>query len=120
MTQPVRIQLSRARGWRMPENTVSVARPGPLGNPFVVGKDGTREYCVELYRRLLAGYLCLTAGPSIEEQEATIVEVRKRLPGLRGKNLACWCRNDGKPCHADVLLELANQPERIMQIAGGK
>jgi hypothetical protein len=28
---------------------------------------------------------------------------------LQGKNLACWCRLDGKPCHADVLLEIANQ-----------
>jgi hypothetical protein len=27
---------------------------------------------------------------------------------LRGKNLACWCPLD-QPCHADVLLELANQ-----------
>jgi len=27
---------------------------------------------------------------------------------LRGKNLACWCALD-QPCHADVLLELANQ-----------
>jgi hypothetical protein len=30
---------------------------------------------------------------------------------LRGKNLACWCK-PGEPCHADVLLELANsEPE---------
>jgi hypothetical protein len=28
---------------------------------------------------------------------------------LRGKNLACWCKPD-QPCHADVLLELANDP----------
>lgn len=106
--KPRRVQLSRAKGWRMPENTVSVARPGPLGNPFVVGKDGTREYCVELYRALLSGFFCLSATPSIEEQRATVAAVRALLPGLRGKNLACWCQNDGKPCHADVLLELAN------------
>ena len=30
-----------------------------------------------------------------------------RLPELRGKNLACWCK-PGSPCHADVLLEIAN------------
>ena len=35
---PRRIRLSRARGWRLPENAVNVARPGPWGNPFVVGK----------------------------------------------------------------------------------
>jgi hypothetical protein len=40
--------------------------------------------------------------------------VRTRLNGnldrLRGKNLACWCALDGKPCHADVLLDIANSP----------
>ena len=34
---PQRIQLSRAKGWRMPADTVSVARPGKWGNPFRVG-----------------------------------------------------------------------------------
>lgn len=34
---PVRVQLSRKKGWRMPENTVSVARPGKWGNPFRIG-----------------------------------------------------------------------------------
>lgn len=29
------------------------------------------------------------------------------VQALRGKDLACWCRLD-QPCHADVLLELAN------------
>lgn len=33
---PERVQLSRAKGWRMPPNTVKVCRPGPWGNPFVV------------------------------------------------------------------------------------
>lgn len=118
---PVRVQLSRAKGWRMPENTVSVARPGPLGNPFIVGKDGTREDCVRLYRLMLGGYICLTCSPEIAEQQAAIDAVIERLPELRGKNLACWCRNDGKPCHADVLLELANAPVRILEAtaAGG-
>ena len=35
--------------------------------------------------------------------------ILKDLPTLRGKNLACWCKPDA-PCHADVLLELANRP----------
>ena len=93
----------------MPENTVSVARPGRLGNPFIVGKDGTREECVVLYRHMLGGFLCLTCTPGIAEQEAAIAAVKAALPDLRGKNLACWCRDDGKPCHADVLLEIANR-----------
>jgi hypothetical protein len=38
-------------------------------------------------------------------------EMVRRLPELRGKDLMCWCSLD-KPCHADVLLELANRPPR--------
>lgn len=106
---PRRIRLSRAKGWRLPENAVNVARPGPLGNPFVVGKDGTREYCVELYTMMLAGYFCLTCTPSIEEMRRVRQYVIDHLDALRGKDLACWCALDGKPCHADVLLELANR-----------
>lgn len=38
MTHPVRVQLRRTKGWRMPDNTVNVARPGKWGNPFRVGR----------------------------------------------------------------------------------
>ena len=37
---PLRIQLSRRKGWRMPPNTVKVDRTTKWGNPFVVGKPG--------------------------------------------------------------------------------
>lgn len=37
----------------------------------------------------------------------TAEEIRAHL---RGKNLACWCALDA-PCHADVLIEIANAPE---------
>lgn len=97
MKKPIRIQLSRKKGWRMPPDTVTVARPGPWGNPFRVGDTGpggrpitTRDEAVALYRSRVAGP---PAGHSYDE--------------LRGKNLACWCSLDG-PCHADVLLERAN------------
>ena len=104
-----RIQLRRSKGWRLPAGAVNVARPGPWGNPFVVGRDGTRYRCVELYRTLLGGLICLTLGPTIEEQRRVLKHAGAHLEDLRGKDLACWCRMDGKPCHADVLLELANE-----------
>lgn len=107
--RPIRIQLRRTKGWRMPENTVKVDRSTKLGNPFIVGQHGTREECVRLYRLMLGGYICLSNGPDIKTQEMAIDVVKHNLPKLRGKNLACWCRDDGKPCHADVLLELANR-----------
>lgn len=96
--KPHRVQLSRKKGWRMPANTVSVARPGRWGNPFKHPEmlDGTehgetraRHHAVEDFRDYMAD----------EEIDAS---------ELRGKNLACWCPLD-QPCHADVLLELANK-----------
>lgn len=115
---PERVQLSRKKGWRMPANTVSVARPSPLGNPFVVGKDGTREECVYLYRHLLSGRACLSKGPSVAEQLLHRNAAYDERERLRGKNLACWCRLDGGACHADVLLELANAPHDIGEGSG--
>jgi hypothetical protein len=91
---PERIQLSRAKGWRMPPNTVKVDRTTRWGNPFVMAHEGTRAMAVDNFRR---------------DAEAQA----KVYPGfyepLRGKNLACWCK-PGVPCHADVLIELANAP----------
>jgi hypothetical protein len=109
---PKRIQLRRAQGWRMPENAVKVDRSTKWGNPFIVGKDGTRAECVDLYRKLLCGYICLTnSGASIAEQKAARKQIIANIDQLRGHDLACWCSLDG-PCHADVLLELANaEPE---------
>lgn len=103
-----RVQLSRKKGWRMPPNTVNVARPSKWGNPFVVGRDGTREECVVYYRILMSGYLCVSSKATPDEQKSVNSYVARNLHRLKGKNLACWCRLDGKPCHADVLLELAN------------
>jgi hypothetical protein len=109
---PERIQLSRKKGWRMPPNTVKVARgrgfstrepgDGGWGNPFIVGTPGVPDAAtaVRLFREWIEG--CIS--PDYPEPECT----RAALEELRGKNLACWCALD-KPCHADVLLELANK-----------
>lgn len=83
--------VRRQRGKPLPSNTVYVGRPSQWGNPFKVGEHGTREECIERYRRLL------DARPWWRD---------RAIRELRGKNLACWCAPE--PCHADVLLELAN------------
>ena len=101
---PERVQLSRAKGWKMPPNTVSVARPTRWGNPYRVGRDGTPAECVRKFAAWLTPY---RHGGSMGEfflSEANMLAVQN---DLRGKNLACWCALD-KPCHADVLLEIAN------------
>lgn len=89
---PHRIQRKRTKGWKMPENTVYVGRPTKWGNPYTL-QGWSRERAVSLYR----GYAVRKFG-NLKAQ-------------LGGKNLACWCPLD-QPCHADVLLELANGGEK--------
>lgn len=125
---PERIQQRRTKGWRKPENTVSVARPGKFGNPFAAkirrGEDGqatmTREYLVRDFRFWLTTELLWRRGPDgwrwcspggsdsyLGVPYAARARILEALPALRGKNLMCFCPLD-QPCHADVLLELAN------------
>ena len=103
---PERIQRKRSKGFRLPANTICVDRSTRWGNPFIVGKHGTQSECVELYRRLLCGFVCLTTD-NIEQQRTHLEYVKSNIGTLRGKNLACWCR-EGTPCHADVLIQAAN------------
>lgn len=98
--KPTRIRLCRKKGWRLPANAVSVARPSLFGNPF------TGPQAVPLFAAWLAGTPA-SAGERftfLTERRAKLLE---RLPELRGKSLACWCGPDDW-CHADVLLNLAN------------
>ena len=91
----------------MPENTVYVGRPSGWGNPFVVGKHGTRAQCAKLHQHLLSGYLCTSTG-NIQEQREYIDHLSAHIDELKGKNLACWCGLDS-PCHADLLLEAVQE-----------
>jgi hypothetical protein len=103
---PQRIRRSRAKGARLPENTVCVDRSTKWGNPFIIGKHGNRDECVNLYKALLAGYICVSSDiePNLlMAYRAMVVADRHEL---KGKNLACWC--GAGPCHADVLLEVAS------------
>ena len=107
--KPHRIQLKRTKGWRLPPNTVVVSRPSRWGNPYAV-VNGDHQSAVNAYRKELEWYL---SGKSLRNA----VELRAKIEKLRGYNLACWCKltdKDGNrvPCHADVLLELANKEER--------
>jgi hypothetical protein len=94
---PKRVQLRRAKGYRMPEGGCSVARPTRWGNPVKSGDVADR---VAAFR---AGVLDPNRT-GIWERYPTIAEVSE----LRGRDLGCWCPLD-QPCHADVLLEIANQ-----------
>ena len=112
---PKRIQLSRKKGFNLQSaslglnglQAVNCARPSKWGNPFKVGQSYSRDgmkvisnwEAVRWFRKDIAG------RPIFRAQI-------KRL--LRGKNLACWCKiidevGNYVPCHADVLLEIANK-----------
>jgi len=98
-TRPARIQLSRKKGWRMPPDAVKVDRSTEWGNVYRVGmfKNFTAADAVAAFRARLKEDL---------HDDARLIN--RRIHELRGKNLACWCPI-GSPCHADVLLEIANR-----------
>lgn len=110
---PERIHLRRARGWRMPPNTVKVTRPGRWGNPFIVNpkvrpgsKSGVAYFAVPTIEDAIACFEEMIESMLGEDP----IGMRARLDELRGKNLACFCALD-EPCHADVLLRIANEVE---------
>ena len=75
----------------IPLDAIYVGRPSKWGNPYIIGNNGTREEVIEHYREWL--FFQLFWG-------------KLDISELRGKDLVCWCAP--LPCHADILLELAN------------
>jgi len=102
MSAPKRIQRKRTKGWRMPEGAVYVGRPTIYGNPFTLGNS--------ICPGRLGDHpnLLITPTLAVALYRAYLVKWRAwDWLELAGKDLACWCPLD-QPCHADVLLELAN------------
>jgi hypothetical protein len=129
-----RVQRQRTKGWRMPEGAVYVGRPTQWGNPWrvsdpampwiavLLGLYGNRAGCTEaavkVHRAWMTDALPLKApGVGIATAFAANAAAmyladsdwpeKPDLAPLRGHDLVCWCPLD-QPCHADVLLELAN------------
>lgn len=70
---------------------IYIGRPSKWGNPYVIGKDGSRSEVIDKYRDYILSNQKLMAD----------------LHELKGKVLGCWC--SPKPCHGDVLTDLANK-----------
>jgi hypothetical protein len=113
---PTRIQLQRTRGWRKPDNAVVVTRSSKnWGNPWTVGEcleEGfatneadARIVCRAAFRAWLDGDPDYNP-PHLAERRRWILA---NVGSLKGLPLACVCPPG--PCHADVLLELANRCE---------
>lgn len=112
------MQLSRKAGYNLQAASRAlnglparrITRPGPWGNPFTI-EDTAKRYhldpaaaqarAVALCEQWLRGALDHELSPGAPPSRDTV------RAGLGGHNLACWCR-PGTPCHADVLIELAN------------
>lgn len=129
MNAPKRIQRKRTKGWRMPEGAIYVGRPSRWQNHFRVIRDGSLMgdplYRVTITEGRAAPIDRFLGGghelPHARRQAADLFRhdllidfstfadmERDYLGPLRGHDLACWCPLD-QPCHADVLLELANR-----------
>lgn len=70
---------------------VYIGRPSKWGNPFEIGRDGTRAEVIAKYSEWVLTQPALMAA----------------LGELRGKTLGCWC--SPRACHGDVLVALANK-----------
>jgi len=73
---------------------VYIGRPGPWGNPFVIGEHGTRAEVITKYRDYVLNNPGLLA----------------KLPELKDKVLGCWCKPHA--CHGDVLVNLLDDEQR--------
>ncbi len=126
MSQPVRIQRKRTKGFKMPAGSVSITRPGNWGNPFTVEEekeeliiqqekvDGfyspalvekkARERVVQKFHDMMADPYSHKVLPQIRER---FIYMRTNLEQLTGKDVGCFCSLD-QQCHGDVLLKLAN------------
>ncbi len=118
MTRPQRMRLQRRKGFDLQAASRAlnglvakpVTRPGRWGNPFAIaamaeqyglGRQQAQAKAIETYGLWVAGKLDLRLSPGPPPDRAAIIAE------LGGKNLACWCR-PGEPCHADILIGLAN------------
>lgn len=123
---PKRIQMSRQRLWRAEHpDAVIVARPSKWGNPYTIevmqqkiddlrAAFGALGESVEPRAMAVDAFRCdLELGPDSPwwwyGPHMQMIAINRALQTgeLRGRDLACWCALD-QPCHADVLLELAN------------
>jgi hypothetical protein len=70
---------------------VYIGRPGPFGNPYVIGSDGDRDEVIRKFRMYF--YQRLKIDP----------EFKTKVEALRGRTLGCYCAP--LSCHGDVILE---------------
>jgi hypothetical protein len=117
--KPVRLQRERVKGFRLESpnglSIVYVGRPTKWGNPFEVGRFFTSElpnpnHLLEIIDKSHASdlFTWFMEGMSLFGYYGYYPSKHEIKKELKGKNLACWCK-EGEPCHADILLKIANE-----------
>lgn len=112
---PVRIQLRRVKGWKLPAGAVVVSRTSVYGNPWTLA-EASEFFKPEFAAAVVTGEYrnwllrgddpeCLAKFPLYRELHPKWKKLMARLPDLVGKDVACFCPL-GSACHGDVLLEL--------------
>lgn len=113
---PERIQLRRVKGWRMPLNARSVARPSKWGNGWrIIHRGGTWDVWTPEGESFIRVHREEAAALAVELHREWIIRMLELnadfrallVAELAGRDLACYCPLD-MPCHATTLLELAN------------
>lgn len=126
--------MRRTKGWRKPDGVIYVGRPSLWGNPwsmedavsYGVPRADRAAWVVDRYRRLELAHFSLLSDWGAHVSESTWDAMSRRITELgvksmaeavphflSGRDLACWCPLEDEngvrvPCHADVLLDLAN------------
>lgn len=79
-----------------------IGRPSPLGNPYIIGRDGSRTEVIAKYKKWLWQQL---------QSETPAKKELLRLARVYAKQhritLVCWCAPD--PCHGDVIASALEQ-----------
>jgi hypothetical protein len=75
-----------------PQGAVYIGRGSPFGNPFVIGKDGSRDDVCDKFEDMVK------RSPNI---------IGRIKADLKGKDLICFCKP--QRCHGDFLLQIANE-----------
>lgn len=92
---PTRVINRRDVPFTSTVSTIYIGRPSIFGNPFLLGRDGTRSQVIEKYEVYVRDRI---------EKDA---KFREAVKSLCGKVLSCYC----KPlaCHGDVLATIAEE-----------
>ena len=77
---------------------IYIGRPSPLGNPFVIGRDGDKEKVIRKYRDFLK--TAIQNGAGIKAELDRLEELNKKGDVV----LICWCAPS--KCHGDIIKEI--------------